>query len=47
MRFLPAARIVMLDADSHHRATICKSLADLGLIQVLQAATPEEAQQLG
>lgn len=46
MRFLPTARIVVLDANAEHRSTICKSLAELGLIQLLQAATLKEARQM-
>ena len=47
MRFLPVARIVVLDADAEHRASTCASLTELGLLQVVQAATLKEAQQLG
>jgi DNA-binding response OmpR family regulator len=39
MRFLPAARIVMLDADARHRDAVCKGLGELGLLQVLAAGT--------
>ena len=46
MRFLPAARIVILDADRDHRAFICASLNDLGLLQVLPAATLPEAREI-
>jgi DNA-binding response OmpR family regulator len=43
MRFLPAARIVVLDADARHREDICAGLSDLGLIQVLAAGTLPDA----
>ena len=46
MRFLPAARIVILDADRDHRAFICNSLGELGLLQVLPAATLAEAREI-
>jgi len=46
MRFLPAARIIILDADRDHRAFICASLNDLGLLQVLPAATLPEAREI-
>src|ERR1700730_9885695 len=46
MRFLPAARIVVLDADRDHRAFICASLGELGLLQVLPAATLPEAREI-
>jgi DNA-binding response OmpR family regulator len=46
MRFLPAARIVVLDADRDHRAFLCASLGDLGLLQVLPAATLPEAREI-
>jgi DNA-binding response OmpR family regulator len=46
MRFLPAARIVILDADRAHRAFICASLGELGLTQVLPAATLPEAREI-
>ena len=46
MRFLPAARIVILDADREHRAFICASLRELGLLQVLPAATLPEAREI-
>ena len=46
MRFLPAARIVILDADRDHRAFICNSLGELGLLQVLPAATLVEAREI-
>lgn len=39
MRFLPAARIVVLDADARHRDAVCKGLGELGLLQVLAAGT--------
>lgn len=39
MRFLPAARIVVLDADARHRDVICKGLGELGLLQILAAGT--------
>jgi DNA-binding response OmpR family regulator len=44
MRFLPAARIVVLDADARHRETICSALGELGLIQILAAGTLPDAQ---
>jgi CheY-like chemotaxis protein len=43
MRFLPAARIVILDADARHRETICSALGELGLIQILAAGTLPDA----
>lgn len=43
MRFLPAARIVVLDADARHRESICAALGDLGLIQLLPAGTLPDA----
>jgi two-component system, OmpR family, response regulator len=46
MRFLPAARIVILDADREHRAFLCASLRELGLLQVLPAATLPEAREI-
>jgi CheY-like chemotaxis protein len=46
MRFLPAARIVVLDANRDHRVFICASLAELGLLQVLPAATLLEAREI-
>src|SRR5229473_1683667 len=46
MRFLPAARIVVLDADRGHRAFICASLGELGLQQVVAAATLPEAREI-
>lgn len=46
MRFLPAARIVVLDADARHRAEICGALTELGLAQVLPAATLPDAKSL-
>jgi hypothetical protein len=46
MRFLPAARIVILDADRDHRAFICNSLGELGLLQILPAATLPEAREI-
>ena len=46
MRFLPAARIVILDANRDHRVFICASLGELGLSQVLPAATLPEAREL-
>ena len=46
MRFLPAARIVVLDADARHRAMICGALTELGLVQVLPAATLPDAKAL-
>ena len=46
MRFLPAARIVILDADRDHRAFICSSLGELGLLQVVPAATLPEAREI-
>jgi DNA-binding response OmpR family regulator len=46
MRFLPAARIVILAADRDHRAFICNSLGELGLLQVLPAATLPEAREI-
>ena len=39
MRFLPAARIVVLDADARHRENLCAGLSELGLVQVLPAGT--------
>ena len=39
MRFLPAARIMVLDADARHRDAVCKGLRELGLLQVLAAGT--------
>jgi DNA-binding response OmpR family regulator len=44
MRFLPAARIVLLDADARHREQVCADLGELGLIQVLAAGTLPDAQ---
>jgi DNA-binding response OmpR family regulator len=46
MRFLPAARIVVLDSDRDHRAFICNSLGELGLLHVLPAATLLEAREI-
>jgi DNA-binding response OmpR family regulator len=46
MRFLPAARIVVLDADARHRAAVCDALGELGLVQVLPAATLPDAKAL-
>lgn len=46
MRFLPAARIVILDADARHRNEICGALTELGLEQVLPAATLPDARGL-
>jgi DNA-binding response OmpR family regulator len=46
MRFLPAARIVVLDADARHRENICSGLSELGLIQVLAAGTLPDAKAL-
>lgn len=43
MRFLPAARIVVLDADARHREQVCTALSELGLIQVLAAGTLPDA----
>jgi DNA-binding NtrC family response regulator len=43
MRFLPAARIVVLDADARHRENLCAGLSELGLIQVLPAGTLPDA----
>jgi two-component system, OmpR family, response regulator len=43
MRFLPAARIVFLDADARHREQVCAALSELGLIQVLAAGTLPDA----
>lgn len=46
MRFLPAARIVILDADRDHRAFICTALGELGLLQVFPAATLPQAREI-
>lgn len=46
MRFLPAARIVILDTDRDHRTFICAALGELGLLQVLPAATLPEAREI-
>jgi DNA-binding response OmpR family regulator len=46
MRFLPAARIVVLDADHDHRAFICASLNALGMLRVLPAGTLPEAREI-
>lgn len=46
MRFLPAARIVVLDADARHRTAICEALGELGLVQVLPAAALPDARSL-
>ncbi len=43
MRFLPAARIVFLDADARHRDMVCAALSELGLVQVLAAGTLPDA----
>jgi two-component system, OmpR family, response regulator len=46
MRFLPNARIVVLDGDARRRGLICAELAELGLTQVLPAGSVKEARQL-
>jgi CheY-like chemotaxis protein len=46
MRFLPNARIVVLDGDGRRRALICAELVELGLTQVVPAGSAKEAQQL-
>ena len=46
MRFLPAARIVILDADDDDRAFVCVSLGELGLLHVFPAATCPEAREI-
>jgi hypothetical protein len=46
MRILSSARIVILIACPETRASICSSLAALGMLRVLPAATPDEAQGL-
>jgi DNA-binding NtrC family response regulator len=46
MRFLPNARIVVLDGDPHRRALACAELAELGLTRVVPAGTVKEARQL-
>jgi DNA-binding response OmpR family regulator len=46
MRFLPAARIVILDADARHRDAICKGLGELGLLQILAAGTLPDARAI-
>jgi hypothetical protein len=47
MRFLPSARIVVLSADPNHRTFICSALSELGLSQVLPAASLSEARGHG
>jgi hypothetical protein len=39
MRFLPNARIVVLDGDGRRRALICAELVELGLTQVVPAGS--------
>lgn len=46
MRFLPNARIVVLDGDTRRRALIGAELAELGLTQVVPAASVKEARRL-
>ena len=46
MRFLLNARIVVLDADPNHRALICSALIELGLAQILPAASLSEAHRI-
>jgi AmiR/NasT family two-component response regulator len=46
MRFLPNARIVVLDGDPSHRAFLCAELTELGLVRVFPAATVKEARHL-
>lgn len=46
MRFLPNARIVVLDGDARRRALICGELAELGLTQVVPAGSVKEARGL-
>jgi DNA-binding response OmpR family regulator len=46
MRFLPAARIVILDADARHRDAVCRGLGELGLLQVLAAGTLPDARAM-
>ena len=46
MRFLPNARIVVLDSDARRRALICAELVELGLTQVLPAGSVKEARRL-
>jgi hypothetical protein len=47
MRYLPAARSVILDADTEHRQTIVAALTELGLMQLLQASDLVEAAVFG
>ena len=46
MRFLPAARIIILDADARHRDVVCKGLGELGLLQILAAGTLPDARAI-
>jgi DNA-binding NtrC family response regulator len=46
MRFLPNARIVVVDGDARRRSLLCAELADLGLAQVVPAGSVKEARRL-
>ena len=46
MRFLPNARIVVLDGDARRRTLICGELVELGLTQVVPAGSVKEARRL-
>ncbi len=46
MRFLPNARIVVIDGDARRRALLCAELADLGLAQVVPAGSVKDARRL-
>jgi two-component system, OmpR family, response regulator len=46
MRFLPTARIVVLDGDARRRALVCAELTELGLTRVVPAGSVKEARRL-
>jgi CheY-like chemotaxis protein len=43
MRIFASARIAVLDIDPDRRAFLCKALSDLGMLQLLPAASADEA----
>jgi DNA-binding response OmpR family regulator len=46
MRIFASARVAVLDTDADRRAALCKELSALGMLQMLPAATVEEARSL-
>ena len=45
MRIFSSARIAVIDADPDHRAALCSAMAEFGMLQILSAASFEEARQ--